>query len=101
LYVNGTDNGFRLTVPANTQAQTLKLYLSTYRASGRIKASLSDGSAPIYVGTVPGNNGAANTVVELRFSSASSSQTLQVDYTLANSFASAANVGLQAAALAQ
>src|SRR5690606_11131825 len=56
IYVIGLNNGFQVTVPADTTARTLKMYVGLWAAGGRFEASLSDGSAPTYVDTSISNS---------------------------------------------
>lgn len=48
LRIKGVDKGFELSVPADTIARTLTLYVGGYQALGRVEVRLSDGSAPEY-----------------------------------------------------
>ncbi|MEK6334024.1 MAG: hypothetical protein AABM67_03685 [Acidobacteriota bacterium] len=43
--------GFQIAVPADTNLHTLKVYVGLWYAQGKLEASLSDASAPIYVDT--------------------------------------------------
>ena len=45
IYVVGQDNGFEFSVPADTTARTLKVYVGAYNAGMKFDASLSDSSA--------------------------------------------------------
>jgi len=51
IYVPGFTNGFRITVPADTDSRTLRVYIGLYGAAGTLQAFLSDGSAAAYVDT--------------------------------------------------
>jgi hypothetical protein len=81
LAVRSYGSGFRLTLPASTTAQTLRLYLGAWNGRGQFQASLSDGSAPSLVDTsfVAGSAGGGYTLA-LRFAAASVGQTLTVDW---------------------
>lgn len=48
LRIKGLSKGFEFSVPADTLARTLTLYVGGSKAQGRIEARLSDGSAPEY-----------------------------------------------------
>ena len=51
--VSTLGKGFSFDVPAGTSLRTLRVYVATNRAAGTLTASLSDGSAPDYVNTLP------------------------------------------------
>ncbi|MEO8367702.1 MAG: Ig-like domain-containing protein [Candidatus Solibacter sp.] len=99
LYVSGQNNGFSLSVPADTTQRTVVLYLGAWRNTGRLVAHLSDGSAPDYVDTSLTNNAGSTTVgaYTLTYQAGSSGQTLNLTYTMTG--ASGGNVTLQAATL--
>jgi len=46
IWIAGVGNGFRISVPANTKRQYIKLYLGAWEATGKLTVSLSDNSAP-------------------------------------------------------
>ena len=48
-------NGFEITVPADTTTKTLKLYVGVWFTQDKLKATLSDASAPAYVDTTLNN----------------------------------------------
>ena len=100
LYVTGVNNGFQITVPANTTSKTLRIYVGLWSAGGRFEASLSDGSAPVYVDTsLINSSGTSNRVYTINYQAGSAGQTLTVKWTantVANSFS---NITLQAATL--
>ncbi|MEK6334026.1 MAG: hypothetical protein AABM67_03695, partial [Acidobacteriota bacterium] len=102
VFVNNVaGNGFQITVPADTNPRTLKIYVGLWYAQGKLEATLSDGSAPAYVDTgLSGNAGTKNGVYTISFKAASTGQTLRVRYTLfTNYFAPYGNVTLEAATL--
>ncbi len=100
LWVMGTNNGFQISVPADTTTRTLKLYLGVYAARGRLEASLSDSSAPDYVDTsVLNTTDSSNSVYTLAFRANSPGQQLTVKWTLSETYNSWGNVTLQAATL--
>ena len=47
IWIAGVGNGFRISVPANTKRQYIKLYLGAWEAKGKLTVSLSDNSAPV------------------------------------------------------
>ena len=98
IFVSGQNNGFRLTVPADSTPRTLKIYVGAWRTQGRLVAHLSDGSAADYVDTSLSNNAGVTTlgVYTLTYRAATSGQTLIVTY-VGN--AAGGNVALQAATL--
>jgi len=82
VFVSGVNNGFTLTVPADTNTRTLKIYAGLYGSQGNFQAYLSDFSAPAYTDTslnsVFGN---VYAVYTLSYAAASGGQTLTVKYT--------------------
>lgn len=102
VFINGVaGNGFEITVPADTNLKTLKLYVGLWYAQGKVEATLTDGSVPIFTDSALSNNaGTSNGVYTIRFKAASAGQTLRVRYTLlTNHYAPYGNVTLQAATL--
>lgn len=102
VFVNASvGNGFQITVPADTNLRTLKLYLGLWYAQGKMEATLSDGSAPAYVDTgLSSNAGTKNGVYTINFKAASGGQTLGIKYTLLTNYnAPYGNVTLEAATL--
>jgi len=98
IYIEGTNNGFQLTVPAATTIKTLKLYVGLWQAQGKLEASLSDGSAPVYSNTALINTTATSIgMYTINFQAASSGQLLTIKYT--NIASGNGNVTLQAATL--
>ncbi len=100
LWVTGLNNGYQVTVPADTTARTLKMYVGLWRAGGRFEASLSDSSAPIYIDTSVVNSSAtSNRVYTLNYQAASAGQTLTIKWTINTTYHTHSNVTLQAATL--
>lgn len=100
IWIPGANNGFKITVPADTTQKTLKLYVGLWAAGGKLEASLSDSSAPVYTDTSAINStSTSNLVYTLNFRAASAGQTLTVKWTVNSSFNSWGNVTLQAATL--
>jgi len=100
LWVIGQNNGYQVTVPADTAVRTLKMYVGLWAAGGRFEASLSDGSAPVYVDTSLSNSTAtSNRVYTLNYQAAASGQTLTVRWVANTTYNAWSNVTLQAATL--
>lgn len=85
-----TGTGYRFTVPADTTAKTLKIYLGVMGTKGVLRAFLSDGSATEFVTSTDDNDpnainssgGGASKSVSLTYQAASDHQTLTIEYTL-------------------
>ncbi|MGD9628399.1 MAG: peptidoglycan DD-metalloendopeptidase family protein [Pyrinomonadaceae bacterium] len=100
LFVMGANNGFQLTVPADTTQRTLKVYLGLWAAGGRFEASLSDGSAVPYIDTsLLNSSGTTNHVYTLNYRAGSAGQSLTIRWTVSTTFNQWSNVTLQAATL--
>lgn len=81
VFTTGLTNGFEITVPADTNSRTLKVYVGLYGAQGNFQAWLSDFSAPAYTDTTLSNYyGSSYAVYTLTYSAASAGQTLTVRY---------------------
>lgn len=98
LYTIGLDQGFELQVPADTTLRTLVVYLGGWKSSGRVTASLSDGSAPDSVQTVEDLTNPYDRRLAFTYRAGSAGQTLLVRYIQVGG-TGASNVSLQAAAL--
>ncbi len=105
----GTINdGFSFTVPADMTTRTLRVYVSAHWATGRLTATLSDGSAPAYVnsgvvGTRVPEGGNAPGVYTITYSAGSAGEGLNVEWieTVADDPSTGTdNVALYAVALA-
>jgi hypothetical protein len=99
IWIGGVNNGFQITVPADTALKTLRVYVGVAAAQGRMTATLSDGSAAAYVNTGLTSSGAANGVYTINFQATSSGQQLVVRWTTATTIISWGNITLQAATL--
>jgi Bacterial Ig domain/FG-GAP-like repeat/FG-GAP repeat len=100
VHISGVANGFELTMPADTNVKTLRLYLGLWRVQGKLEAILSGGSAPSFIdNSLDNNGGTSNGVYVISFRAASSGQTLKIRYTVAASYAEGGNVTLEAATL--
>jgi hypothetical protein len=101
VYLPGANNGFRLTLPADTTKRTLKLYVGVWAAQGKLEASLSDGSATAFTDTTVINQTAtSNAVYTLTYQAGAAGQTLTVNWTAQAVFNAYGNVTLQAATVA-
>ena len=94
-------NGFEITVPADTNLKTLKLYVGVWYAQGKLEATLSDGSAPAFVDTsMNRNNGANSGLSTITYKAATSGQSLKIRFTILNQYFSPnGNVAWEAATL--
>jgi len=101
LINDAVGNGFEITVPADTNLRTLKVYVGAWWAQGKLEASFTDGSAPVYMDTSVGATpGLHKGVYTIQFKSATQFQTLRIRYTLqTNHFAPFGNVTLESATL--
>jgi hypothetical protein len=87
LFVNGVGNGFEISIPADSNLKTLKLYVGAWFAEGQLQATLSDASAGTIVNeTVNGSGGPIHRVYTIRFRSVGAAQLLRVRYTMVNDF---------------
>ncbi|MGH9959418.1 MAG: hypothetical protein ACREBC_20215 [Pyrinomonadaceae bacterium] len=94
-------NGFEITVPADTTARILKLYVGVWFTRGKLEATLSDASAPAFVDTSLNNNGGASFgLYTINFKAGSTGQTLKIRYTIQiQYFSPHGNVAWEAATL--
>ena len=100
LHVNGLGNGFQLTLPADTNVKTLRIYVGVWKARGRLEASLSDGSTPAFIDTsVSNETGTSNGIYTIGFGAASAGQTLTIKYTVQANYHPFGNVTLESATL--
>jgi hypothetical protein len=79
IFVYGRTNGFKLSVPASSAPQLLKLYAGLYGAQIRFRAYLSDASAPAFYGGLSNIYETVDATIPLQFHSASTNQLLIVD----------------------
>jgi hypothetical protein len=86
VLVSGQNNGFQITVPADTNLRTLRVYVGVWGNQGNMAAQLSDGSAPVYTDASLTNTGGSTTfgVYTFRFNAISAGQRLTVTYTVHN-----------------
>jgi hypothetical protein len=103
IYYKGIENGYQISVPADTTQRILTVYAGGYSTTVNFKAALSDDSAPPYVDTSvvdPGANSIGSAAAfTLEFAAGASGQTLTVTVTCDADYG-AANVTLIAATLA-
>ena len=78
--VSTLGKGFSFDVPAGTAFRTLKVYVATNRADGQLTASLSDGSAPDYVNTLPAAVDIRSGIYTITYAAGSSGQKLHVSW---------------------
>jgi hypothetical protein len=101
VFLGGTADGFRLTVPADTMNRRLRLYVGGYGVEAELQAVLSDlSAAPVTDTSVSNVYDSTNVVYTFDYAAASSGQQLAVVYRSRNLFDLAyGNVTLQAATL--
>lgn len=79
--VSGANNGFQLTVPADTNTRTLRLYVGATQARGRIEATLNGSAGPAYSDvSVGGPGGRSDGVYAINYRAQNAGQTLTVRY---------------------
>ncbi|HXQ37687.1 MAG TPA: Ig-like domain-containing protein, partial [Anaerolineales bacterium] len=100
IYTQSIGNGFQITVPADTTAKVLRIYVGLWAAQAKMEATLSDGSAPTLIDTSFANpTGVNHASFTINFKAASTGQTLTVKYTVLTVFISGGNVTLDSATL--
>jgi hypothetical protein len=96
--IDGLNNGFQISAPADTTQRTLKVYVGVWDTRGELTATLSDNSAAQYVDSSLVTDWAQGSAVyTLTYRAASAGQTLTVRWI---NKSSTGNVTLQAATLA-
>jgi hypothetical protein len=101
IYKMGLNEGFKITLPADTTLRRVKVYVGVYRAQGRFEATLSDFSAASYIDTSIVHFNHAVRVYTINYAAASAGKTLTIRHTVAAAFDEVeGNVTFQAAALA-
>ena len=97
-FPGGIGEGYRLTVPADTDVRRLRYYVGANAATGQLTATLSDGSAVPYV--QPLSLGVGDTYVyDVAFRADSAGQTLTVDWVKTAVDVGADNIFVAAATL--
>ena len=96
-FVAGIGNGFQITVPADTTARQITVYVGGWQSVGKLTAHLSDGSAADFTDS---SYSSATTIYQanytLTYHAASAAQTLTITWTMASG---AGNVVLDGASL--
>lgn len=81
IFMTGLQNGFKLTIPADTLPKRLKVYVGLYGAVGNFQAYLSDFSAPPYTDTsLEDVFGDSYAVYTLDYQAGSAGQNLIIQY---------------------
>ncbi len=96
VLVSGVGRGFSVTVPASSTSRSVTIYVGGSASSGRLVASLSDGSVADYVNTTAAVSGAYVRAYTFTYRAASAGQRLTLSWTQA---AGTGNVTLKAVAL--
>ena len=96
VYITGQGTGFSVTVPADTQQRTVKVYVGGWKSSGTFRAQLSDGSAADFVDTTPVAADQYNRTYALTYKAAAAGKQLKLTWTQASA---AGNVTIAAVAL--
>jgi hypothetical protein len=103
VWAYGTPNigsGFEFTVPADTSARTLKVFVGTFAARARFTASLSDGSAASYTDSSLSNMGnGPGGFYTITYAANTAGQFLTARWVVSQAFRPDGNATLQAAAL--
>ncbi|MCU1243885.1 MAG: hypothetical protein JWO71_4611, partial [Candidatus Acidoferrum typicum] len=81
VYIMGLNTGFQVTIPADTTARVLILYVGIFNTQGKVQAHLSDGSSPDYIDTSLSSSGEIPGAYTLAYKAASAGQTLTVTFT--------------------
>jgi hypothetical protein len=81
VYILGLNTGYQVTVPADTTARVLILYVGIFNTQGKVQAHLSDGSSPDYTDTSLSSSGNISGAYTLAYKAGSASQTLTVTFT--------------------
>ncbi len=97
VYTTGAGRGFRLAVKTNPRSRDFRLFTGVYRARGKLKLSMSDGSSPAVTSESPENR-TGTTYVEhvISYSATNTSAVLYIEWTMAADFGNG-RVMLQAA----
>jgi hypothetical protein len=102
IYFVGLDNGFQISVPADTTKRILTVYAGGYGTIVNFEAALSDASSPPYVdkslADPGGNSNGSADAYTLEFAAGSAGQTLTINVTCAADYGGG-NVTLMAATL--
>jgi hypothetical protein len=89
LLIRGLNNGYEISVAADSTQRTLQLYVGAISARGKLTAFLSDGSAAVvtdnsfdFPSSADSNGFGGTAVYTIAYSAASTGQTLTLRYTL-------------------
>ena len=99
VWMYGKGSGFELRFLADTTPKTLKLYVGTFGAVGKLTATLSGSSLSYTDSSITNDNNGPGGVYTLDVAADTPGQVLDIKYEVDQSLASAGNVTLQAAAL--
>ncbi len=104
VFTTGIGNGFEVTVRANRQLQTLRLYVGVWKGQAKLEAALSEAAsvAPfVHLSADSSNKQVQYAVYTVRYRAPNNNQTLRLRWTLAksNDTKYGANVLLHAATL--
>jgi hypothetical protein len=81
VYIMGLNTGYQVTVPADTTACVLTLYVGIFNTQGKVQAHLSDGSSPDYTDTSLNSSGNISGAYTVAYKAGSAGQTLTVTFT--------------------
>jgi len=85
VYLYGTGQGFRITVPAGPVNRTLKLYVGGQQSTCTVTAHLSDGSAPDFIASVSDKNKLFAATVTIAYRGVQAGEDLVVDWVVTSS----------------
>src|SRR5208337_373040 len=96
IYINGLQNGFSITAPADSSTRTLKVHVGSWNSGGTLTAHLSDGSAADFSDVTTAASGQYDRNYTLTYTAESAGQTLTVTWKMTSG---TGNVTLNAAGL--
>jgi len=96
MALTGVGKGFQIAAPAGIGMRTLKVYIASWHAVGKLSAQLSDNSVPAYVAFQGAVDSRIGTVVTLSYRAKTDGQRLIVNWQHSSG---SGNVQLQAATL--
>lgn len=82
IFVSSAGNGFEITVPADVNFKTVRIFTGFWYSQTKLEATLSDGSAPTFVETSLGGTAVQNGIYALSYRAASDGETLRIRYTI-------------------
>jgi hypothetical protein len=82
VFFRGVGEGYELTLPADGNVRTARVYLGGWRARGRLEVSLSDASAAPFQTTFENAEGIFDRVVTIIYSAGSAGQTLTLRFVM-------------------